>query len=255
MGVIRTFLSTAVLGGTGSLAGFAFWTRHAKFVPLSPTDAIFNSPAYLRNNPNKNPASQDLCVRRVPLSKIKPHLLEKEAEGKLTEAFCQGLWSGLEEENEKRMERKNKRQDIHRWLIPNAHKTGYAYQRHYLEKKYRNTTTTAHQLWERQELATSTYEPGTQITDHFEVVSKTPESIVVRCGGSPLEQGVRASDGLFEMGVQIKKDEGVAEFRLKSVFYTGLGKAEAGPMPLHVLFAHKLYTKLWMETAVGNVMM
>ncbi|TVY31293.1 hypothetical protein LSUB1_G008983, partial [Lachnellula subtilissima] len=198
-----------------------------KFVPLSPTDAIFTSPAYLRNNPNKNPASQDLCVRRVPLSKIKPHLLEKEAEGKLTEAFCQGLWSGL----------------------------GYAYQRHYLSKKYQNTTTTAHQLWTRPELATSTYEPGTQITDHFEVVSKTPESIVVRCGGSPLEQGVRASDGLFEMGVQIKKDEGVAEFRLKSVFYKGLGNADGPPMPPHVLFAHKLYTKLWMETAVGNVVM
>ncbi|TVY23433.1 hypothetical protein LHYA1_G008687, partial [Lachnellula hyalina] len=198
-----------------------------KFVPLSPADAIFTSPAYLRNNPNKNPASQDLCVRRVPLSKIKPHLLEKEAEGKLTEAFCQGLWSGL----------------------------GYAYQRHYLSKKYQNTTTTAHQLWTRPELASSSYEPGTQITDHFEVVSKTPESIVVRCGGSPLEQGVRASDGLFEMGVQIKKDEGVAEFRLKSVFYKGLGKADGPPMPAHVFFAHKLYTKLWMETAVGNVVM
>ncbi|TVY12632.1 hypothetical protein LARI1_G009276, partial [Lachnellula arida] len=225
MGIIRTFLSTAVLGGTGSLAGFAFWTRHAKFVPLSPTDAIFTSPAYLRNNPNNNPASQDLCVRRVPLSKIKPHLLEKEAEGKLTEAFCQGLWSGL----------------------------GYAYQRHYLSKKYQNTSTTAHQLWTRPELATSSYDVGTQITDHFEVVSKTPEAIVVRCGGSPLEQGVRASDGLFEMGVQIKKDEGVAEFRLKSAFFTGLGKADSPPMPAHILFAHKLYTKLWMETAVGNV--
>ncbi|TVY38618.1 hypothetical protein LCER1_G008841 [Lachnellula cervina] len=247
MGIIRTFLSTAVLGGTGSVAGFAFWTRHAKFVPLSPTDAIFSSPAYLRNNPNKNPASQDLCVRRVPLSKIKPHLLEKEAEGKLTEAFCQGLWSGLEGK-EKEIEGGHEQGSI-----ANAHKTGYAYQRHYLSKKYQNTTTTAHQLWTRPELATSSYDVGTQITDHFEVVSKTPEAIVVRCGGSPLEQGVRASDGLFEMGVQIKKDEGVAEFRLKSVFYTGLGKAEGPPMPAHVFFAHKLYTKLWMETAVGNV--
>lgn len=61
---------------------------------------------------------------------------------------------------------------------------------------------------------------------------------------------MRASDGLFEMGVTIDKEEGVAEFRLKSVFYQGLGKAEGKPMPAHVEFAHRLYTKLWMETAL-----
>jgi hypothetical protein len=133
--------------------------------------------------------------------------------------------------------------------------TGYAYQRSYLEKKYRNTTTTAHQLWTRPELLSSTYDVGTQITDHFEVMSKTPESIVVRCGDSPLKTGVRDSDGLFEMGVKINRDEGVAEFRLKSVFYKGLGRAENPPMPSHVEFAHRLYTKLWMESAVSNVMM
>ena len=101
--------------------------------------------------------------------------------------------------------------------------TGYAYQRRFLEKKYRNSTTTAHQLWDTSSLLSSTYEPGTEITDHFVVVSKTPSAIVVRCGDSPLKTGVRDSDGLFEMGVEIKKDEGVAEFRLKSVFYKGLG--------------------------------
>lgn len=122
-----------------------------------------------------------------------------------------------------------------------------------MEKKYKNTTTTAHQLWSPEELKSSTYDVGTQITDHFEVVSKTPESIVVRCGDSPLNAGVRDSDGLFEMGVQIKREEGVAEFRLKSVFYKGLGLAESEPMPAHVVFLHKLYTKVWMETAVGNV--
>lgn len=57
------------------------------------------------------------------------------------------------------------------------------------------------------------------------------------------------------MGVEIKKDEGVAVFRLKSVFYKGLGKADGKPMPEHVEFAHRLYTKLWMETAVGNVVL
>jgi hypothetical protein len=133
--------------------------------------------------------------------------------------------------------------------------SGYAYQRRYLEKKYKNTTTTAHQLWSPEQLKTSTYDVGTQITDHFEVVSKTPEAIVVRCGDSPLKRDVRDSDGLFEMGVVVKRDEGVAEFRLKSVFYKGLGKADGKPMPEHIEFLHRLYTKLWMETAVRNVML
>jgi hypothetical protein len=133
--------------------------------------------------------------------------------------------------------------------------TGYAYQRSYLDKKYKNTTTTGHQLWSRQELQSSTYDVGTEITDHFQVVSKTPEAIVVRCGDSPLKTGVRDSDGLFEMGVSVNKDEGVAEFRLKSVFFKGQGTTTAGPMPAHVEFAHRLYTKLWMETAVQNVVL
>ena len=33
-------------------------------------------------------------MRKVPLSKIKPQLLEKEKEGKLVEAFCAGVWGG-----------------------------------------------------------------------------------------------------------------------------------------------------------------
>ncbi|CAG8974276.1 hypothetical protein HYALB_00010344 [Hymenoscyphus albidus] len=225
MGIITKFLGTAVLGGAGSAAGFAFWTRNSKFIPVSSSDPLLASPTFLRHNPNRNPLTHDLCVKRVPLSSIQSHLLEKEGEGKLVEAFCAGLWSGL----------------------------GYAHQRSYLSKKYQNTTTTAHQLWSREQLRNSTYEVGTQITDHFEVVSKNPSSIVVRCGGSPLIKEVRDSEGLFEIGVELKRDEGVAEFRLKSAFFQGRGKAEGKPMPEHIEFLHRLYTKLWMETAVRNV--
>jgi len=32
-------------------------------------------------------------VRKIPLNRIKPQLLEKE--GKLVEAFCAGVWGGL----------------------------------------------------------------------------------------------------------------------------------------------------------------
>jgi hypothetical protein len=134
---------------------------------------------------------------------------------------------------------------------------GYTIQRHYLSNKYCNTTTTAHQLWTPSQLLSSTYEPGTQITDHFEVLSKTRQdrlqSILIRCGDSPLKRDVRPSDGLFEIAAEVHIDKGYAEFRLKSVFYQGLGKAAGLPMEGFMLWAHKQYTKLWMESAVRNV--
>lgn len=170
------------------------------------------------------------------------------------EAFCAGVWGGLGTlisgcfmgvvEGRRYLLRE----------VANG-RIGYAYQRSFLSKKYQNDTTTAHQLWSRPELQSSSYDVGTQITDHFEVVSKTPDAIVVRCGDSPLKTGVRDSDGLFEMGVTVNKEEGVAEFRLKSVFYKGVGTATAPPMDSYMEFAHRLYTKLWMETAVQNVLM
>ena len=93
MGLIKGFLKLTVLGGAGAGGAFALWTRDSKFVPVTTSEPIFSSAAYLRNNPNRNPATHDLCVRKVPLSQIKPQLLEKE--GKLVEAFCAGVWGGL----------------------------------------------------------------------------------------------------------------------------------------------------------------
>ena len=95
MGVIRSLINVTALGGAGSLAGWTFWTRNSNFVPLAAADPIFSLPAYAKNNPNRNPTTQDLCVRKVTLSKIKPQLLEKD--GKLVEAFCAGVWGGLGE--------------------------------------------------------------------------------------------------------------------------------------------------------------
>jgi hypothetical protein len=134
---------------------------------------------------------------------------------------------------------------------------GYTPQRLYLSTKYRNTTTTAHQLWTQPQLLASTYEPDTQITDHFEVLSKTRvgrlQSILVRCGDSPLKRDVRPSDGLFEIAAEVNVDKGYAEFRLKSIFYQGLGKAEKKPIDGFGEWLHRQYTKLWMESAVRNV--
>lgn len=85
------------------------------------------------------------------------------------------------------------------------------------------------------------------------MLAHTPESIIVRCGDSPRTRDVRASDGLFEIKAEIKKDEGIAEFQLKSLFYQGLGKAPAQPMPFHVEVLHRYYCKLWMESAVRSL--
>ncbi|KAJ7179586.1 hypothetical protein C8R46DRAFT_1212130 [Mycena filopes] len=215
-------LYTSVAGAAG-FGSFLFLTRKSRFIPFTFTaDPIFSSTYFKRFNPNQNtPGLADLCVRRVPLSKIKPELLAEE--GKLVEGFCAGVWSGI----------------------------GYEIQRRYLERKYRGQET-ASQLWETHDLAVSTYPVGTQITDHFEVVERTPTSISVRCGDSPRNSGVRASDGVFEMSAVINESEGVAEFGLKSVFFQGEGRSE-GSIPSHIAFAHRLYTKLWMESALRKV--
>lgn len=62
---------------------------------MSASDYIYNTTFYARNNPENNPTLSDLCVRKVPLSQIKPEYLEKE--GKLVEKFCAGVWGGLGE--------------------------------------------------------------------------------------------------------------------------------------------------------------
>lgn len=111
-------------------------------------------------------------------------------------------------------------------------------------------------LWDRKALATSTYDVGTKITDHFEVVSKTPHSIIVRCGDSPRAQESRASDGLFEMSADVKQEEGVVILGLKSLFYNSLNGHEMpnnAPMPWHVQWLHQMYDKVLMESAVRNI--
>ncbi|KAI9744083.1 MAG: hypothetical protein M1818_002235 [Claussenomyces sp. TS43310] len=222
MGIISKAFQATIGGAAATVGTFAFYTRNAKFVPLSPSDPIFSSKDFIRQNPNLNPCTQDLCIKRVPLSKIKPQLLEKD--GKLIEKFVAGVFSG----------------------------PGYAFQRAYLERKYKGPET-EHQLWSRPELKSSSYEVGQHITDHFEVVEHTSDKITVRCGGSPRVRDVREGDGLFEMFARQNKDEGVVEFGMKSVFFQGLGRAERAPMPSHIVFLHQQYTKLWMESGVGNV--
>ena len=109
----------------------------------------------------------------------------------------------------------------------------YEFQRRYLARKYASDPATAKQLWTRQQLRADTYETGTQITNHFEVVDKSDTEIAVRCGDSPLNRGPRDSDGLFVISATVDRDAGEVELGLKSCFFPSARRVEGicGPMP------------------------
>lgn len=135
---------------------------------------------------------------------------------------------------------------------------GYAIQRRILEQKFKGPET-ASQLWTVEDLEQSTYAPGTLITDHFEVVNKTENSIIMRGGDSPRVQDLRATDGLFETTVDVEREEGVVVFGIKSVMYNGLGPiTEDGekrqPPGAVTKWLHEKYDKLLMESAVRHCM-
>lgn len=127
---------------------------------------------------------------------------------------------------------------------------GFAIQRQYAQFKYRGPET-EHQLWDPEQLATSTYNKGAIITDHFEVVEKTPTSITVRCGDSPRNQPLRPSDGLFQISATIDKTHEEVELRLKSVLFSSEGKVAGnkGPMSPWITELHQWYARIWAETA------
>lgn len=83
-------------GTLGGTLGYVFWTRKNRIQPVSPTDYIFNSTLFARYNPNNAPATNDVCLRNVPMARIKPELLEAAEKGQTTlvERFCAGVWSG-----------------------------------------------------------------------------------------------------------------------------------------------------------------
>ncbi|KAK3690804.1 hypothetical protein LTR37_018978 [Vermiconidia calcicola] len=229
MGFFRTATNITGWGSLGSVLGYVAWTRHSKINDLPPTDYLFNTTIFSRFNPYNNPAMADICTRKVKLEKIRPELLEQE--GKLVEAFSAGVWSG--------------------W--------GFAYQRRFLEKKYRGPNTASH-LWERKDFQASTYETGTMIADHFEVVAKSENSIIIRCGDSPRIDSIRESDGLFELTAEVKQEEGVVEFGMKSAFYNGIAQPDKEGKPLEppvqgfTKWLHQHYDRVLMETAIGNCM-
>jgi hypothetical protein len=136
-------------GGIANLAigysAFSFWTRETTFIPYSTSSPDFQTDVFKRHNPSSNPpVCIDHAVRTVPFARLKTT-----DRGRLTTEFCRSVWGGM----------------------------GYAYQRRYLERKYRSLPGREGDLWERQELVRSEYPVGTRITDHFEVVERGDDKV------------------------------------------------------------------------------
>ncbi|EGR44522.1 uncharacterized protein TRIREDRAFT_124083 [Trichoderma reesei QM6a] len=223
MGIIRKASLGVTLGTAAALGYVRLSTSIIAPIPLS--DALYSSNTFKKYNLHRNPATNDICVKTIPLNRIRPELLQKE--GDLALEFCRAVWKG--------------------W--------GYSIQRRYLHRKYFGADTSS-QLWTPEQIAASNFEPGTIVTDHFEVVERTPTEITIRCGDSPRTQGPRASDGLFAIGATIDKDAQVARLTLKSCFFPSDRKVEGdkGPMPGWIENLHQWYSRILMVSAARSLM-
>ncbi|KAH6865367.1 hypothetical protein BKA58DRAFT_442156 [Alternaria rosae] len=228
-----------ITGGLGANVLLAysvssFYTRNTKFVPYDASSPDLTTSVFRAHNPNGNPPGCiDHATKQIPYGKLPEKYWVKGDGGRisvdqpaLTTDFCRGIWSGV----------------------------AFRVQRRLLEKWYRNVEGRDTHLWDVKELAKSDYKVGTKIVDHFEVVEHKDDKVIVRCGDSPHVSEPRPSDGLFSM--EVSKDDAaqMATFHLKSVFVdtTPEGK-DAGPQPGHIQWLHRLYTKLWMESATRKL--
>ena len=99
MGFVRKLtLGTGALTGLGIGALGYLGASTTIISPLPQDDPIWRSKAYAQYNAHHNAATQDICVKRIPLSKIRPELLQRE--GDLALELCRGVWSGLGESHE-----------------------------------------------------------------------------------------------------------------------------------------------------------
>ncbi|KAI1393807.1 uncharacterized protein F4822DRAFT_386016 [Hypoxylon trugodes] len=229
MGIIRTALLTGVYGVTGGVAsvgaGMAYLAATTTLVDLTKSDSMFHSKTYAKYNPKDNPAHQDVVFKRIPLSKLRPGL--RNDEKALTLEFCRGVWS--------------------RW--------GFWPQSKYHER-YDKPPGSENYLWHTSDLALAKYETGLKFSNHFEVVNNEGNEIIVRCGGSPMESGLRNSDGLVVISAKIDQQAQQAELILKSALYNSAGSFAEGqghPVPPKIVFAHRWYVRMLVQSAVKNI--
>ncbi|KAI2469286.1 hypothetical protein F4781DRAFT_230015 [Annulohypoxylon bovei var. microspora] len=225
MGIIRTTLLAIPAGGATVGGYMAYLAATTTLVDLTKNDPMFKTKTYAKYNPNDNPALQDVVIKRVPLGSLKPEL--RGDEKALTLEFCRGVWSGF-----------------NFWPQSKFHET------------YDKPAGTENYLWHTSDLKVAKYEKGLKFCNHFEVVNNEGNEIVVRCGGSPLQPGLRNSDGLIFFSAKIDKDTSQAEFKLKSTLFSSAGTFERDvghSVPSTIKFLHQWYVRMLTSSGVGNV--
>lgn len=227
LGIAQTVAGVSATGA----AGFWFWTRKSQFEEFGPeTDKLFRHPILKQINPYNNPDSHDMCVRRVPFSQLKPELLEDAQQGgsKLVEAYSRGMWG----------------------------RYGYTVQRKIME--YFKDDSNAEDVWTKEDLLKSTYEPGTFITNHFHVLEKTPQSLTIRACPYPRQDTPTPVhvDNMLELRVDLDKEKKVAVFQMKMITFEGGKGASQKPDPFggFLGFLHRQYSLLLMQAATGHCM-
>ncbi|RAH84650.1 hypothetical protein BO86DRAFT_228186 [Aspergillus japonicus CBS 114.51] len=219
----KVLAGTTISGSIGLALGIYLTTADIHAIPLTSTDPIFTSKYYQSYNPNSNPTIHDLHIIRVPLNQIDPTLLEDQK--RLLERYCGGIWAGA----------------------------GFAPQR-VLRKWLDKPNTNATQLWSSSELLRSDYKVGTDIVSEFEVIDRSSTSILIRGGDKTCNRGLRPLDALIEVAARVDKENHVAEFGFKSLFFQGAGRTDRLPMPGAVVWLHELYAKILLKSGVQYVL-
>ncbi|KAI1139107.1 hypothetical protein F5Y05DRAFT_339036 [Hypoxylon sp. FL0543] len=222
MGVIRKTLGTAV-AVVGGGAAYLTATTNLK-TPLPADDELWATKSFKRFNRYHNPALQDYCWKTLPLSQVRPEL--RDSEEALAIEFCRGAFAG------------------------------YAYTPQRLLMKLANKgPKTENQLFDRDQLASSEYKLGTRFSDHFEVIERTRNSIMVRAGGSPLEPGPRELDGLFIIGAKVDKEAGTVEVGLKTAFFNSEEPIPDGkkPAPFVAELLHRFYARAMVDSGARRL--
>ncbi|SCV28605.1 uncharacterized protein FFB14_01823 [Fusarium fujikuroi] len=199
----RLILAARVAAGvsiTGA-ASFHLVTSQCYFEPFGPENgrSLYEHPLLKKINPWNKPGSADSCVREVPFDKLDKVILEDAKKGgtKLVEIFMAGMWGGF----------------------------GYGIQRRIMS--FFKNEANKNDLWEKQDLLASTYEPGTYFTNHFVVLSKTPTCITLRGCFDPHQSPPSPMDvdNLVQIRAELDEEKQVAVLKLQCITFDGRKEA------------------------------
>jgi hypothetical protein len=153
---IGVFVGIAGGLGANAVLGYSvmsFYTRNTKFVPYDTSSPDLATSVFKKHNPSSNPPGCiDHAIKSIPYAKLPEKYRLKGGgvdQGSLTTDFCRGVWGGV----------------------------AFRVQRRYLDRKYRALPGREEHLWDVKELERDSYEVGTKIVDHFEVVEHTNDKV------------------------------------------------------------------------------